>query len=211
MGRKGFSIVSVMVASVLVGVLAVGLASMLRDSTRGARSVQAMSEITDRYNEISLMLKAPELCKDGMITPGAAGALAKVNDTSVTAAAFPGAVVALDRLVLKGSQLARLNANFGNTGMRVQNLQLALDPGASEVGASQRRYTARLRIGLQGAANVRQRQTNVWDQSKDFRLSLLVNRATGDIVSCTLEGDGDAQMPDCGEGQVWGKARVAPK
>lgn len=62
----GFSLVAVLIASAILGVLAIALSSMLTNSFKGQNTISANSALDDHLALISLLLKSPAACQSAL-------------------------------------------------------------------------------------------------------------------------------------------------
>lgn len=102
--EKGFSIVEVLVASALMGAVALGIAKLTQDQTKSTKTIESRFEITTTINEMTQLLSERDSC---IATLGGRDAVSTDPATSI---------LALYERPATPPDIARFEANASNTG-----------------------------------------------------------------------------------------------
>lgn len=123
---NGFSLVGVLVASVIVGLLSVFFATMLSNSKKGQTGVQNSIDFDVLRSSIALVLKNPVSCavafKDAGTPAGAAHFKNPPSSVSVSKR--------LNSIVLGTTTIAKVGMNLGG-GLKINKLELRYVSGAA--------------------------------------------------------------------------------
>ncbi len=172
--KNGFSIISVLVAAGLLGILALVFSKMIMNSQKGQKNVENSLDFDVLRSSIALVINNPSHC---------AVAFKNSVSPSPTAAQFPNpsgvdANKKLESIVLGASTIAKVGMNLGG-GLKIDKLELqdispVSTPNKFEVALIVEATKASESYGAPKLSNA----------SNPFRFSISTNPSTSEIIGC---------------------------
>jgi len=199
--RSGFSIVSVMVAAVLAGFVAVAVSKIITGANQGQAQIQRNADFTILVASINSILSKPELCRQAFKTASGgdlllnfSGALSEIIPAEGGQPAKQGLLVSS---VWFGDSKILTNNEMVGPGLQIQNLGLvpsgvspvpatveATLPGDTAANTYARTFAALfVRAEMMAGAGGMQKKFE-----KQFPIEFLYDESSGEIGGCSIDG-----------------------
>jgi len=182
---QGFSLVQIMIATVIMGVLAMAFSQMMNNSSKAQKTIAQSFEFQNIAALINMSLKDPAKCP--LALQDAAGN--QVVPTSPNATTFDVADIPIARIKVGSSVIADTTASVGGVAISGMSLTQVL-PGNPNTLAP---YTMKLRIlaskggGSYGGATI----------TTDLPISVTISSMLSPVIaSCSTYGGGGAAAND---------------